>query len=146
MNRITKQFRAEIAHRLPNHPGACRFLHGHSYLFEVTVEGDPSNNPDQQMVMDFSHLKEQMQKVIGPWDHSTVLYDDDPLLAGLSDLCFSRKELAQALRVWGVPFIPTAENMAQYIFNRLSAMIVTCQVVNVRVWETATSYADYSGN
>ena len=134
MHTVTKQFRAEIAHRLPGHLGACQYLHGHSYLFEVSVSGGPLNR--MGMVVDFKDLKEAMEKVIGPWDHSTVLHDKDslvPVLAG-----------HEGVRLLTVPFIPTAENMAKYIAEEVNLWLpdevcVTC----VQVWETSTSYADW---
>ena len=38
--RIGKLFKFEAAHRLPNHPGKCKNLHGHSYKLEVVVNGE----------------------------------------------------------------------------------------------------------
>ena len=41
---LTKQFRLEMAHALVGYDGLCNQIHGHSYLLEVTVEGEPSES------------------------------------------------------------------------------------------------------
>ena len=132
---VTKQFRAEIAHRLPNHPGACRYIHGHSYLFEVTVQGKQDHVSG--MVVDFSYLKDDIKDCIGHWDHSLLLVkgDDDFLIDHLQNL--------KQVNLNVVNFIPTAENMAEHIAEY---MCIKCEydVTRVRVWETTTSYADWT--
>lgn len=134
MHTVTKQFRAEIAHRLPGHLGACQYLHGHSYLFEVSVSSDALNR--MGMVVDFKDLKEAMEKVIGPWDHSTVLHSKDPLVSVLAE--------QKGVRLLIVPFIPTAENMAKYVAEEANRWLPNeVYVTGVRVWETSTSYADW---
>ena len=35
---VRRRFEFEAAHELPNHPGKCKNLHGHSYKLFVTVE------------------------------------------------------------------------------------------------------------
>ena len=134
MHTVTKQFRAEIAHRLPGHPGACQFLHGHSYLFEVSVTGEELDW--MGMVVDFKELKAAVEKAVGAWDHSTVLWDRDPLMPILAGQA--------GVRLITVPFIPTAENMARHIAAETNLWLEgKLEVVGVRVWETATSYADW---
>ena len=130
---VTKEFRTETAHRLANHPGACKFIHGHSYRYEVTV----GTNSECNMVIDFKDLKQIMEKVIGPWDHALLLATSDPLL----------KELLPFTKVIEVSWIPTAENMAQSIAicidRYLYANDPTLILVSVKIWETATSYAEW---
>lgn len=58
MLRIMKRFRFEASHRLRFHEGACRNLHGHSYVLEVYVEGEEqTEGPAKGMVVDFKALK-----------------------------------------------------------------------------------------
>ena len=40
---VTKIFRFESAHNLPNYEGDCANLHGHSYKLEVTVRFNFTN-------------------------------------------------------------------------------------------------------
>lgn len=141
---VTKQHRAAIAHRLPNHPGKCKFLHGHEYLFEITVKVS-RNHPtadiqgiDEEtgMVFDFKSLKLVIENVIGPWDHSLILWEDDPLLEAFG---FPGQNLIK------FPSIPTAENMAVEIATKLHQELNSYYLVveSVKVWETSTSYAEW---
>lgn len=133
---ITKQYRAEIAHRLPDHPGRCRFIHGHSYLFEITMT-DENYQEEQDMVIDFSELKEAIKSIIDPWDHSLVLWNKDPLAPLIETFPVTRLNI--------VPFVPTAENMAWHIASKLHQFYkgTSLAVKSVRVWETATSFAEW---
>jgi 6-pyruvoyltetrahydropterin/6-carboxytetrahydropterin synthase len=65
---VVKEFRFEAAHVLPNHPGKCSKLHGHSWLLRVGVVGKV--NPDTGFVMDYIDLKKMVQPLIDLWDHS----------------------------------------------------------------------------
>lgn len=137
---VTKEYRAEIAHRLPDHSGKCKLIHGHSYIFQVTassalVSGD--DLPRSGMVFDFSHLKGVLEEVIGPWDHSLLLFEDDPLCEDLEDL--------EGINLIKFPYIPTAENMAKFLAMRLKSWMKTssCVLESVKVWETATSCSEW---
>jgi 6-pyruvoyltetrahydropterin/6-carboxytetrahydropterin synthase len=58
--RVTKRFHFEMAHTLYEYDGLCRNIHGHSYNLEVTIAGEPRNEPGHPkdgMVLDFSELK-----------------------------------------------------------------------------------------
>ena len=64
---VTRSFRFEAAHQLPWHPGKCRELHGHSYRFEITVEGPVG---PQGIVVDFDDLKDVVDReVVARYDH-----------------------------------------------------------------------------
>lgn len=118
--RITKQFKFEAAHFLPNHKGACNRLHGHSYLLEISLEGYPKETgPETGMVMDFGNLKQIVHReIIDKMDH--FLLNEIP---GLDN--------------------PTAENMCIWIWDKLFDWVQG--ITSVRVWETATAYAEYQG-
>ena len=56
---------AEIAHVLPNHPGKCKVLHGHSAFIEIKIVFN-SNVPFdkvQGMLVDFGLLKKRDRKI-----------------------------------------------------------------------------------
>jgi len=117
---ITKVFEFEAAHKLPDHPGACKNLHGHTYRLEVTVGAKWLN--DQSMIMDFGDLKKVVQKnILDKWDHSY-----------LNDV---------------VDFVPTVESLADSASILISDALrrrVSDKVylVKIRLWETSTSYAE----
>jgi len=53
----------DVAHKLDNYEGKCRFLHGHSMKFEVWVKGYV--NSETGMVIDFVEIK----NIIDELDH-----------------------------------------------------------------------------
>jgi 6-pyruvoyltetrahydropterin/6-carboxytetrahydropterin synthase len=98
--------------------------HGHNYVLEVTIEGEP--DPVTGMVFDLRELKEILnEEVVDPMDHR-----------------FLNREVPPFDRV-----IPTTENVAAEIWIRLSRRIVRAGVKlhNVRLYETRDLYVDYGG-
>ncbi len=64
---LTKRFSFEAAHNLMNYKGKCANLHGHSYVLEVTVLGEPTQNG---MIIDFYDVKKIVEEnVILKLDH-----------------------------------------------------------------------------
>lgn len=89
---MRRRFDFEAAHELPNHPGKCRQLHGHSYRLVVSV--DRPVEPNSGMAIDFSDLKQVVRaEVVDRLDHRY-----------LNDLIEN----------------PTAEVLARWIWERLS--------------------------
>lgn len=63
--RVTKKFHFEMSHVLHQYDGLCRNIHGHTYNMEVTLLGEPRNEPDHPrdgMVVDFGRLKKIVKK------------------------------------------------------------------------------------
>lgn len=106
---------------------ANRNGHGHNFVLEVTIEGDP--DPVTGMVFDLRELKEIINaEVVDPMDHRFLNYEVPP---------FDK-------------VVPTTENLAVEIWkrleNRLSAVKSTnAKLKNVRLFETADLYVDYGG-
>jgi len=145
---ITKQYRTETAHRLMDYDGKCSHLHGHSYLWEVTAECDDNALTPNGMVMDFKDLKKSMDDLLDPLDHALILQLDDPLL---NDGIDAFKKTITATngaepRFFAWTNNPTAENMAMWLgVNLQSHMAAGIFIAKVRVWETATSFAEWKG-
>jgi 6-pyruvoyltetrahydropterin/6-carboxytetrahydropterin synthase len=142
--RITRVLEWDSGHRVLGHEGKCRFLHGHRYTAEVTVaplvEELPLDNLGR--VLDFSVVKELVGAWVDHnWDHNVLLHERDPLL-----------QVEDPNTVFGprspyvMPGNPTAENMAQILFNRAQALLRKkgIEVVNVRIYETPNCWADYN--
>lgn len=75
---VAREFQFDAAHLLPNHPGRCRNLHGHTYRLQVWCEGPI--DPESGMVIDFQDLKDAVEsRVLAHVDH-TYLNDfiDNP--------------------------------------------------------------------
>ena len=69
--RVRRRFEFESAHMLPNHPGKCRNLHGHSYVLDVTV--DRPVDQSSGMAIDFADLKNVVRKeVVDLLDHRYI--------------------------------------------------------------------------
>jgi 6-pyruvoyltetrahydropterin/6-carboxytetrahydropterin synthase len=94
--------------------------HGHNYIVEVTVEGDP--DPRTGMIMDLKDLKQILEEeVVTPMDHRFLNYEVPP---------FDH-------------VIPTAENVAAEIWRRLDPRIGQgAKLAKVRLFETADLYVD----
>jgi 6-pyruvoyltetrahydropterin/6-carboxytetrahydropterin synthase len=133
MFRVTREIAFCYGHRLLNYQGKCRHLHGHNGRAVLTLEA-PQLDP-LGMVMDFSRIKQ----VVGEWidqslDHRMLLHRDDPALPFLRQ---------QGEPVFILDVNPTAENIARLIYDY--AVAQGFPVVEVRLWETDTCHATYTG-
>ena len=139
---ITRHKEFEAAHLLPNHEGKCKNLHGHTYKWEVTIEG-PQTEPFG-MIMDFKHLDNAMNEIMP--DHMYLYNSENP-----SDF---EKDLVTVLEKYnsvkmGFPFATTAENMVKYLAELLEEYIHNelglseVNVVKSVLYETTNSYATY---
>lgn len=138
MFKIAKEFSFDMAHMLDGHDGKCKNLHGHTYTLQVEITGElHTNGAKSGMVMDYSDLKAVVkQHILDKMDHAFI-YDST-----------SEKEckvatLLQSLdsKTFGIPARTTAEQMAKYIFDTLTAEGLPVSLI--RLWETPTSYCEY---
>lgn len=103
---------------------AHRNGHGHNFVVEVTIEGEP--DPVTGMVFDLRALKEIINaEVVDPMDHRSLNHEVPP---------FDQ-------------VVPTTENIAVEIWRRLQHRIdlPNAKLKNVRLFETADLYVDYAG-
>lgn len=128
---ITKEVYFCYGHRLMNHPGKCRNLHGHSVKVAISVKHDTLN--EQGMVCDFADIKESVEAYIEQnLDHNFLLHKDDPLIPALKE---------NNERHWALDEHPTAEVLSKMIFRHLKD--IGFNVSEVVLWETASAYACY---
>lgn len=130
-HQVTKQIDFSYGHRLLEHKGKCRYLHGHNGLLEVDVEADSLDALG--MVVDFGELRD----VVKAWvdanlDHRMLLCRRDPVAPMLTEM--------------GEPLFlmdenPTAENISKVIFKAVRKQGL--RISEVRLWETPSSYAVY---
>ena len=96
--------------------------HGHNYLVEVTVKGEV--DPRSGFVVDLKELKELLNReVLDAMDHR-----------------FLNTEVPEFLA-----HIPTTENIAIAIWQRLVAKLTKAKLHRVRLYETADLFVDYYG-
>ncbi|MBO6574719.1 MAG: 6-carboxytetrahydropterin synthase [Rhodothermales bacterium] len=132
--RVTRRAHFNAAHRLHNPAksqewneatfGKCNSpnWHGHNYELEVTVIGEP--HPDTGYVIDLADLKRIMnERVVDIVDHSNLNLDV-PFLQGV---------------------MPSTENFAIAIWNRLVDVLPSGRLESVRLFETPRNYVEYRG-
>ena len=138
---VTKQIEIDMGHRVPNHKSKCRNLHGHRYKIEVGVDDkiqSSQGKSDEGMVIDYSDFKELIMVIDRVYDHSFTIYSNDPLVKYFRDF-----KDGLDLKINIVDFIPTAENLAKYWFEKLKVILEPIKIKHVKVWETPTSTATY---
>jgi 6-pyruvoyltetrahydropterin/6-carboxytetrahydropterin synthase len=97
--------------------------HGHNYVLEVTVEGNP--DPDTGYVIDLGVLKGIVSsRVIEVVDHKNLNLDVE-FMAGV---------------------LPSTENFAVAIWNQIEPHIRGGQLVSVRLRETENNSVEYFGD
>ena len=108
--RIEKLFETETAHIVRNAVSEkCALnIHGHSYLWRVTIEGPVDEITG--MVLDFIELK-PIKDFIDKFDHAMILWDGDP------DEIFKMFFHKNCKRVIEMKKNCTAENMARIVFK-----------------------------
>lgn len=140
--RLTKIFHFDTGHALAGYDGKCRNVHGHSYTLEVTVMGEPIQDPNNVkfgMVIDFGDLKTLVKKnVIDDYDHALVLNRNT-----------SYKEIGDFLIERGhhillVDFQPTGEMMIQDMAQRIAPHLPSnISLHKLKLYETGTSFAEW---
>lgn len=136
MYQIKTQYHFDAAHFLKDHPGACRYLHGHRWLVTATLACSRLSDAQDEkgMIVDFKRFKSALKKICADFDHCFI-YEKNSLksrtIAALKEEDFQLCE---------VPFRPTAENLARAIFDRLDEIF---PVYSVEVFETPTQSAVY---
>ena len=96
--------------------------HGHNYTLEVTVKG--SVNPQTGFVMDLKDLKEVLNReVLDAMDHR-----------------YLNKEVPEFAHQ-----VPTTENVAIAIWNRLEKKLNVAKLHRVRVYEAPDLFVDFYG-
>ncbi len=109
------------AHSLRDYPGDCRKLHGHNW--KVEVEASASELDELGMAIDFKAIKRHTKVVTDELDHRYL--NEIPPFDELN---------------------PTAENMAAYIYRRLSDELndPRVRISAVTLWETERACVRYT--
>lgn len=159
---IMRKISIDAAHRVPLHGSKCRAIHGHTYVVEAYCTGALiEEGPQTGMVLDFGFLKEGLMKFVDePCDHGMILQVGDPLLDKLDPIAAldSRQALSDGCRFWlgssdglklyVIPKVPTAENLAAHWYQQLFDFVFErshgrAMLTKIRVHETRNCFADY---
>ncbi len=98
--------------------------HGHNYVVEVTIEGEP--DPVTGMVMDLKEMKSILaREIVEPMDHRLLNFEVSPFQT----------------------VVPTTANLAREIWRRLHPLFSAgpATLCRVRLYETADLYVDIAG-
>lgn len=126
---VSKEFRFEASHQLPNHDGKCRRLHGHSFRLVVTCAAEINGHrgePKEGMVVDYSVIKDTVQPIIDALDHYHLgsglveAFDEGKHPSG-NEATFIITHLPadEHLRRVNFPLVPTSENILIWIASQL---------------------------
>jgi 6-pyruvoyltetrahydropterin/6-carboxytetrahydropterin synthase len=121
MYEVTIEETFAAGHALRNYHGKCENVHGHNYRCQVTLEGVELDSIG--LLVDFVELKKVVHRVLDRMDHQWL--NEFPPFDVLN---------------------PSAENMARYIYDEVSAGLEThagTRIAAVRLWETDTASATY---
>ena len=119
--KVKVQSHFSSAHNLRKYKGKCEDLHGHNWRVEIIAESQELD--EIGMVVDFKDLKGALNEVMSELDHKY-----------LNDIDYFKESN------------PTSENIAKYIYGKISKDNPGLPVKKVTVWETETSCATYSKN
>ncbi len=110
---LSKTFRFDAAHRLPNVPCGhkCASMHGHGYRVTVVVSGKV--DPQTGWVMDFGKINDLVEPLIKQLDHA-VLNE----IAGLDN--------------------PTSEILAKWFWDRIAPTLPELSAVTVAESDTSS--------
>jgi 6-pyruvoyltetrahydropterin/6-carboxytetrahydropterin synthase len=121
MFEITIEETFAAGHALRNYRGKCENVHGHNYRCQVAVEGTTLD--EIGLLVDFVELKRVVHAVLDRMDHQWL--NEMPPFDALN---------------------PSAENMARYIYEEVSAALQAregVRLASVRLWETDTASVIY---
>lgn len=133
--KIGKEFKWEMGHRLPDHFGQCKNIHGHSYRMRVELDGEPD---ESGMVLDYYILQEIINPIIEKLDHAFLVFKDDKDVISFLEKLDSKKVV--------VDFHSTVENLVLYFLNEMkkAKFPPNIRAIKVRVHETSEDYAEAS--
>jgi len=124
---IVRKFGIDCGHRLYEHDGKCKNIHGHRYTFHVYFTSDDLDKLGR--VVDFGWVKNKIGNWLeNNWDHGMLINENDPIgelwkqESWMTAECIIPIELLNALKELNgmkhffLPCNPTAENLASQLY------------------------------
>ena len=148
MGRVTacKEITFDCAHMLSGHKALCKNLHGHTYKVQISITGEQIvEGSSADMVIDFKNLKEVIDRaIISRFDHA-IIFSGTEFRNEAENALFDWAQKYN-MRFFEMPRRTTAEDMSIYFrelitweFRHIGYIPAE---VNVRVYETPTSFAE----
>jgi 6-pyruvoyltetrahydropterin/6-carboxytetrahydropterin synthase len=131
--KVAKEFKWEMGHRLPNHFGNCKNIHGHSYKMIVEFEGELNS---AEMIIDFYDVDKMIKPLIEKLDHAFMVNINDKVVIEFLEKINSKKLI--------IDFNSTVENICKFILAEIKKFELPQNIasVSVRVYETNEDYAE----
>ena len=127
----------DSAHFLSEYEGKCKNIHGHRWTVVIEVQSEELRTDSQLrgMCVDFSTLKEDLEKETNFFDHALIAERGSLKENTIKAL------LEEEFNLVEVDFRPTAENFAKYFYDKFkdNGYSVKCSTV----YETPTNCASY---
>lgn len=116
---LSKSFRFEASHQLPNHDGKCARLHGHSWVGKVYCRGEQlqTTGPKAGMLVDYADIKAALKPLLDEKLDHWHLNDSTGLVN------------------------PTSEEVSRWIYQQLKPLLPSLFAVEIQ--ETCTSSCVY---
>jgi 6-pyruvoyltetrahydropterin/6-carboxytetrahydropterin synthase len=134
---VIRKHEIQCGHRVCDHEGKCKNLHGHSYIFHLKCISNELDSLGR--VIDFSVIKELICTWLdNNWDHRLILWEEDPWLQTLIQIDSS---------IVTIPYNPTAENLAKYLIEMIGPKLfanLPITLTEVTVQETSKCSASYA--
>lgn len=128
----------DSAHFLHGYHGKCANIHGHRWKIVVTIKNEKllDDLQNKSMVVDFGDLKADLKIITDSFDHALIIEE-----GSLSNKLYQAL-IEENFRIINLPYRPTAENLAKYIYDQL---IQKYNVDRIDVYETPNNCASYRG-
>jgi 6-pyruvoyltetrahydropterin/6-carboxytetrahydropterin synthase len=131
----TRKIEFDSAHRLINHEGKCKLIHGHRYVLEASFASAELDEIGR--VIDFSIIKD----LLGSWinqnfDHNTILSIKDKKLGDEIEKITNQK-------IYYLADNPTAENIAKHLLEEICPKILIdqhVQCIAIKLYETPNCF------
>ena len=131
--KIAKEFKWEMGHRLPEHFGNCKNIHGHSYKMIIEFEGELN---ESEMIIDFYDIDRIIKPLIEKLDHAFMVNTKDKDVIDFLDKIKSKKLV--------VDFNSTVENICNFVLKEIKKFELPENIssVAIRIYETNEDYAE----
>lgn len=131
--KVSKEFKWEMGHRLSDHLGNCKNIHGHSYKMIVGFDGELNEN---DMIIDFYDVDKIIKPLVDKLDHAFIVNEKDKDVVDFLDKIKSKKMV--------VNFNSTVEKLCHFVLDEIKKFDLPRNIssVSVRIYETNEDYAE----
>lgn len=134
---LTAEAAFDSAHFLSGYEGKCANLHGHRWRVVAKVGGKHlcEFGDKEGMLLDFADLKRELRGLAELLDHKLIIEKNSLQLSTMDAMEAEGFELTE------LPFRPTAENLARYLYGEMAKL--GFPMVSMTVYETPDNCAVY---